>query len=520
MSHELRTPLNSMIGMLQLIGPDDVKKSCWEMLEVVKTSSTTLLETVNDILDLSKIEAREVRLEYLAFDINHKVENLVHIMRPMASKNGLSIDFIGLESPVYVLGDPLRFIRIVTNLIGNAVRYTEEGSVTVRLTSEQIFSDQVMIHCEVVDTGIGIAQDRMETIFDKFSQADSSTTRKFGGTGLGLTITRELVELMDGIIGVDSKPDQGSTFWFRIPFETIDDLPVESKKVSLIEGGGDISQLALPPQALNVLVAEDHEMNKLFIKRLFQNLGFESYKIVENGRLCIEEIQNGFYDLVLMDCHMPEMNGYDATRYIRLLDDDKRLVPIIAMTANAMPEDAERCLSIGMNAYISKPVDIDLFKKTLAPWVDFDSSEIDDLASPAADKPSPKKGDAKPTKDTALSSFAPPLDLNNLKANAMGDDGFVREMVELFVTQSQEQLSALKALEGDANNIHDWVEASHALKGSAGGIGAEKMRKLCEEAQNLEVFDAEKRAELIAAIGQQYDLATEYLIQEGYYERS
>ena len=378
MSHELRTPLNSILGMLQLMDRKQLSPEVNEKFDLINTSSQNLLEIVNDILDLSKIEANQVDLECKAFDVSGMVDQTVRALLPIAEEKGLQLNLEMAKTPVFVMGDSLRFGRIMTNLVGNALRYTIEGHVSVQVDYDHPAEGKTVICCTVQDSGIGIAEDKLETIFDKFSQADLSTTRRFGGTGLGLTITRELISLMQGEIGVESIEGEGSTFRFRVPFDSAehsDDIAAQPVSKTPVSG---LFPDAVPAASVRVLVAEDHKLNQVFVKQLFAKTGIETYRIVENGAEAVAAVRQESYDLVLMDCHMPEMNGYTATETIRTLTDpDKAAIPIIAMTANAMPDDERRCLQIGMNAYISKPVDIDLFVEKLTPWVTFDPERVD-----------------------------------------------------------------------------------------------------------------------------------------------
>ena len=371
MSHELRTPLNSIIGMVQLLEAEKLNQSLAQTFNLIKASSLSLLEIVNDILDLSKIEAGEIHLEEKAFDIQKKARDTVESMKPMASKKGLELSYKQDQELYYVLGDELRFSRILVNLVGNAIRYTEDGHVHVKVNILEQDQDQIKFRCEVKDTGIGVAEDKINRIFDKFTQADASTTRKYGGTGLGLTITKELIELMDGDIGVQSELGKGSTFWFEITFKSVDELP-EQEQIIATSDAETINDDLIPISQAKILIAEDHTMNQVFMKKLFSNLNIENYHIAEDGKQAVQEIENNEYDILLMDCHMPEMNGYDATTEIRKLSDPlKSQIPIIAMTANAMPEDEAKCLDVGMDAYISKPIDLNVFKQVLSKWVRF-----------------------------------------------------------------------------------------------------------------------------------------------------
>lgn len=377
MSHELRTPLNSVIGMTQLLQTQKMSEEQQEMFDSIKRSGDNLLKIVNDILDISKIEAGQVQLEHTAFDVNREIRHIIIALLPIAQQKNLTLTYEIPDMPSYVFGDTLRFTRIITNIISNAIRYTETGSIKAYVRSLKIRDTRINLTVEVEDTGIGIPADKVDTIFEKFSQADTSTTRKYGGTGLGLTITKELIELMGGHIFVTSEVGKGSIFSFTIPFEIAQESDIQTNATADQFLDGTPNQVrGIPAAQVRVLLAEDHAMNQLFIKKLCKNLGMTNYTLVENGREAVNELAINSYDLILMDCHMPEMNGYDATVAIRNLDDPlKRSIPIVAMTANAMPEDEQRCLACGMSGYISKPIDMNVFKKTLSPWINFSVSE-------------------------------------------------------------------------------------------------------------------------------------------------
>jgi PAS domain S-box-containing protein len=375
MSHELRTPLNGIIGITQLINEKEVSSEIKELFDIVKSSSESLLAIVNDILDLSKIEAKEVNLEKIQFDVYDAIHRVIQSLLPIASKKGLQVHHEIEFEKLHVTGDPLRFSRILINLISNAIRYTEEGRVTVKALIKQRSHDNALLYIEVNDTGIGIAEQHQQTIFEKFTQADSSTTRRYGGTGLGLTITRELVELMNGHIGLESELGKGTTFWFELPFEIAKNLP--KRNASSASSSGNIIKIntlnKTPAKQVRILMAEDHSMNQTLMKKVFKNFGISHYTVVENGKQAVDEVKNGAFDIILMDCHMPEMNGYDATIAIRNLPDaHKKHIPIIAMTANAMAQDREKCLQIGMNLYLSKPINVSAFKDMLSQWISFE----------------------------------------------------------------------------------------------------------------------------------------------------
>ncbi|MCI5060680.1 MAG: ATP-binding protein [Alphaproteobacteria bacterium] len=371
MSHELRTPLNSIIGMTKILCDESPMGSEeHEMSSTIYKSGMLLLNTVNDILDLSKIEANQMILENVGFDLKQVIHSVVETLAPKASKRGLSLNcnFKTPNMPI-VKGDPVRMSRIIMNLVGNAVKYTEQGSIDIIIAFTKKEQNSIELECSVIDTGIGIPEDRLDAIFQKFTQADETITRQFGGTGLGLTITKDLVEMMGGEIGVTSKEGHGSTFWVKIPFEITQSVDNESEpKLEEIPSFEKTSQ-GIPADQGKILIAEDHELNQIFIKKILNRLGFKNYDIEENGILAVDAFKKGSYDLILMDCHMPEMSGYEATDAIRDLEKKSGAhIPIVALTADAMPGTREKCLKAGMDDYLDKPIDSDKLKVILSRW--------------------------------------------------------------------------------------------------------------------------------------------------------
>ena len=357
MSHEIRTPMNGVLGMLQLLAPSQTTSEQHEYLDAARSSAESLLVLLNDILDLSKVEAGKLDLESIPFSLEHCVEGAVQTVSTRAREKGLDLRWtIDPAVPRFLTGDPVRLRQVLINLLGNAVKFTERGKVAVvvdRLGTGK--ADDMAVHFAVADTGIGIAADKQAGIFEAFSQADTSTTRKFGGTGLGLSICSRLVQIMGGKIWVESKPEWGSTFHFTAAFRAASRMPSSTEK--------DEVQVNVRPrscqtlESLRILVAEDNPINQKVVVRLLERRG-HSVVIAENGRRAVDFAKDPSFDVILMDLQMPEMDGFEATHAIREWQQVSALrVPIIAMTACAMAGDQEKCLGAGMDAYITKPVD-------------------------------------------------------------------------------------------------------------------------------------------------------------------
>ena len=371
MSHELRTPMNSIIGLTEMMVEDgDSTPEKQEMLSTVLKSSNMLLEIVNDILDLSKIEEGGVVLEGVPFEVRSSVDDVLEALKSLSSAAGVTLTSVWQSdlSPV-VDGDPIRVARIINNLVSNALKFTHEGSVEVKLDIRPQDDDVFMLSCAVHDTGIGIPEEKIEHIFEKFAQADDSTTRKFGGTGLGLAITKQLVEMMGGNISVTSEVDEGSVFSVNIPFK----LHKTKEGAVFVDksGDGEVGNDIKPSiDEIRVLVAEDQPLNQMMVRKLLEKVGVQDFDIAEDGGEAVQFYTEVVYDLVIMDCHMPNMDGYAATREIRELECrlGREAVPILAMTADAMVGTRDECLKVGMSDYISKPVKIKDFSCILRQW--------------------------------------------------------------------------------------------------------------------------------------------------------
>jgi len=351
-SHEIRTPLNGILGVTQLLKQHALPEEFREYVDVLQSAGESLLSIVNDVLDLSKIEANRLELEPRVFDLQQVVSETARIFLAVAQRKGvaLSID-VAVEARGPVRGDAARFRQIINNLVANALKFTDTGSVRVRVTRT---ADRVRI--SVKDTGPGIAPEHQSRIFEPFEQADVGVQRRFGGTGLGLAITRRIAQLMGGDVSLESALGKGALFELDVPLPT----------VVITHAPPMRSRVTPAPRALRVLLAEDDPVNAAMTAALLGKLGHR-VRVVSNGLECVEESKKGESDLVLMDVHMPELDGLEATKVIREAErGSKRHLPIVALTANAMKGDDLRCLSAGMDAYLPKPVTVSALKDLLS----------------------------------------------------------------------------------------------------------------------------------------------------------
>ncbi|HEY6907270.1 MAG TPA: ATP-binding protein, partial [Ignavibacteriaceae bacterium] len=478
MSHEIRTPMNGIIGYLTLIEKDvyDSKEEMKQFALGAKQSAESLLEIINDILDLSKIESGKVKLEEKEIDLNKIIDESVAILLARAEEKGLSIKkIVSRGTPLNLIGDGTRLRQIFVNLISNAIKFTSRGVIEVSVYMKEREQDKVVLQIEVKDSGVGIPEEKIGDLFKPFSQVDNSPTRNFGGTGLGLVICKEFVNMMGGEIGVESRKNEGSTFFFTIKLKPQKEQKLygEDELAKIYEFQGAKNVKAVNLKAMNhirkkykILLAEDNVVNQKIAMKILTDYGFNAHA-VSNGFEAIGEAVKGIYDTILMDVQMPGMDGFSATLQIRRLEGNAGKVPIIALTAHAMQGDKERCFASGMNEYVTKPISGDELILKIDRLLKIDDSTGDeDLVTVV-----------QPDDGQKL------FDFNHLDKMSMGNREFQEELVMTFF---EDVVIRYRRLEEwiQSKSVDKIINEAHTIKGASSSIGAVR---IAEEALAIEL---------------------------------
>ena len=446
MSHEIRTPMNAIIGFTKVVLKTDLTAKQREYLDAIKMSGDALIVLINDILDLAKVDAGKMTFEKIPFKMSLSISAMLHVFEiKILEKNLKLIKEYDNNVPEVLVGDPVRLHQIILNLVSNAVKFTSEGNITVKVKMISEDEEKVTIEFSVTDTGIGIAENKIEKIFDNFQQASSGTSRLYGGTGLGLAIVKQLVEPQGGTIKVKSKENEGSTFSFKLSF-----LKTNEKA----EYESEIFDLDNANIGIKVLVVEDMELNQLLMKTLLDDFGFER-EIASNGKIALEKLQAKSFDIILMDLQMPEMNGFEATQYIRNKLNSK--IPIIALTADVTTVDLAKCRAVGMNDYLAKPVDEKLLYSKIIGLV----------------KKPKRKMSKKVNESDNLADKVQCIDLTYLTQSTKSDPKLMTEMISIYLTQTPPLILAMKKAVLDK----DWdllYTVAHKMIPSFSIIGIDK----------------------------------------------
>ena len=439
MSHEIRTPMNSILGFSDLLEKTNLDKTQLEYLMAVKSSGSNLLNIINDILDFSKIEAGKLTIEKISFNVLDLLESLKVMFTPKSEEKQIIFRLnTDKNIPTYIFGDPMRLTQILINLINNAIKFTNQGEVKLSCELKSIEHDMVQLVFKITDTGIGIPTDKTTSVFERFNQGNTETTRKYGGNGLGLAIVKQLVEIQNGDITLKSKEGVGSEFTVRMSY------PISYEEKSIITEGKRVSLKIHSDSPLNILLAEDHKLNQKLAINYLTGFGLQ-VDLAENGIDVLEKLKEKHYDLILMDIQMPLLDGYNTAKTIR--QDLKNNIPIIAMTAHIMANEKEKCLQYGMNDYLSKPFkELDLFtiiQSNLGNQIKF------------------KKSDDR--------TFTV-INQEHLTVLSRGNKKFKKEIIEIFVEQCPKEIKELE-LAITHKDYETIRSTSHKMKTSVGFIG-------------------------------------------------
>lgn len=452
MSHEIRTPMSGVLGMARLLLGTNLDQVQREHVQIVLDCGQSLLTILNDILDHSKLEAGRLEIESVDFDLHHLLEAVVALLGSKAVEKGIYLDAqAAYDIPRWLKGDPTRLRQVLLNLTGNAIKFTERGGVLIRIEPRGRQAGRIDLHFAVVDTGIGISQDMKAKVFGSFSQADSSITRRFGGTGLGLAISKRIVALMNGTIGVDSEPGRGSTFWFDVSL---------AEGVEAAADRLEATQRTVRPR--RILLAEDNPVNQKIAIGLLRPQG-HTVEIANNGREAVDAAAAHEFDVILMDMHMPEMGGIDATRAIRALPGKRAEIPIIALTAMVDAGSVQQGLDAGINDYVAKPIEPEALAAALYRIFGGDGAAPGSGSSDGSGLSAALAGSAAALDESVI----------GVLETQLGKE-MVGELVGVFLAASRTLIDQLTAAQR-AGDIQAWGAAAHSLKSAAGSLGLSRV---------------------------------------------
>ena len=461
-SHEIRTPINGISGMATLLSQNPNREEQITYLNAIKNASDNLKVIINDILDLAAIESGKLRFERIGFNLKDVLVSLVNMFQAQAKEKEISItNHLTKEaSETIIIGDPVRLNQILINLISNSLKFTHAGAIKINCSVAKLERQKCFVRFEVIDTGIGIPDDKLTTIFESFSQADASVTRKYGGTGLGLTIAKQLVDLQDGTISVKSEEGKGSTFEVIIPYHIGNDDDIAEISNQARKSKSYRNSL----KNLNILLVEDNDINRLYAVNILKSWDC-TVEAAENGYVALEKLKNNSFDIIMMDIQMPVMDGYEATKAIRSGESPKSEIPIIALTANANRKDIEKCLAAGMNDCIAKPFTPDDLINVLIKYSNHKSSTPEKVLT---------------THSNQKTNFKSTVDLTYLKTMSNGNTEFIQEIITTFLETIPKSIAEIRQLTA-SKTWDSLARATHKIRPSLTMMGLPVAKELSIE---------------------------------------